>query len=72
MESMINMHGVVSSVVYSIIGIIILVLSFYIVEKITPHNLYKKIVEENNIAIAIVGAGFILAIAVIISSAIRG
>lgn len=66
------MHGVISSIVYSIIGIVILVLSFYIVEKITPHNLYKKIVEENNIAIAIVGAGFILAIAVIISSAIRG
>lgn len=72
MESMINMHGVISSIVYSIIGIVILVLSFYIVEKITPHNLYKKIVEENNVAIAIVGAGFILAIAVIISSAIRG
>lgn len=72
MESMINMHGVISSIVYSLIGIVILVLSFYIVEKITPHNLYKKIVEENNIAIAIVGAGFILAIAVIISSAIRG
>ncbi len=72
MESMISMHGLVSSIVYSLLGIIILVLSFYIVEKITPHNLYKKIVDENNVAIAIIGAGFMLAIAVIISSAIRG
>lgn len=72
MDSMINMHGLVSSIVYSILGIIILVLSFYIVEKITPQNLYQKIVDENNVAIAIIGAGFMLAIAVIISSAIRG
>ena len=72
MESMINMHALISSIVYSVLGIFILVVSFYIVEKMTPQNLYKKIVEENNVAIAIVGAGFMIAIALIIGSAIRG
>lgn len=72
MESLFNIKYIMASVVYSFIGIIILVLSFYIIEKITPENLWKEIVERQNLALAIIGAAFIIAIAIIVASAIHG
>ncbi len=69
---MINMKYVVASVVYSFLGIAVLVISFVVVEKITPQNLWKEIVEKQNKALAIMAAAFMIAIAMIISSAIHG
>jgi putative membrane protein len=61
-----------NSVLYSVIGIVILVIAFAIVEKLTPkHNLWKEIVENKNVALAIVAGFFMLAIAIIIASAIH-
>jgi putative membrane protein len=72
MNEFINMKYIIASVVYSLIGILILVISFYIIEKITPENIYKEIVEKQNLALAIIAAAFMLALAIIISSAIHG
>ncbi|CAH0994616.1 hypothetical protein EMA8858_00727 [Emticicia aquatica] len=72
MTDLLNLKYVYASVIYSIIGIVILTISFIIIEKITPQNIYKEIVEKGNTAIAIIAAAFILAIAIIISAAIHG
>lgn len=69
---MINMKYVVASLVYSFLGVAILLVCFIIVEKVTPENLRKELFEKQNKAIALVAAAFILAIAIIISSAIHG
>lgn len=69
---MINIKYIVASVVYSLLGVVILLVCFIIIEKITPENLLKELIEKQNTAIAIVAAAFILAIAIIISSAIHG
>jgi uncharacterized membrane protein YjfL (UPF0719 family) len=66
------MKYIIASVAYSLLGIIILVVCFVVIEKITPENLWKEIVDKQNTAMAIVAAAFILAIAIIISSAIHG
>lgn len=71
MQNLINLHSFGASVIYSLLGIFILVLSFYIVEKISPENLYKELVENKNTAIAIVAGAFMIAIAIIIASAIH-
>ena len=62
---------VLASLVYSVVGIVILGISFWIWEKITPENLWKEILEKQNIALAIVAAAFMIALAIIISSAIH-
>jgi uncharacterized membrane protein YjfL (UPF0719 family) len=62
---------IVASIVYSLIGIAILGVSFWIFEKVTPENVWKEIIEKQNIALAIVSAAFMIAIALIISSAIH-
>lgn len=72
MEILFNLRALTDSVVYSLVGIVILVLAFVAIEKITPENIYKKIVEQGNVALAIVIAAFTMAMAIIISSAIHG
>jgi len=67
-----NLKALVASLVYSLLGILILVVSFVIIEKLTPRTLWKEIIEEHNTALAIVAAAFMLAVALIISAAIHG
>ncbi len=67
-----SLNLLLNSVLYSVIGIVILVVSFFIVEKLTPkHNLWKEVVENKNVALAIVASFFMLSIAIIIASAIH-
>ncbi|THU40909.1 DUF350 domain-containing protein [Niastella caeni] len=66
------MHPIVNSILYSFLGIAILVIAFWIVEMLTPrHNLWKEVVEKQNMALAIVAGFFMLSIAIIIASAVH-
>jgi len=49
-----------------------MVFTYYVIEKITPENTWKEIVDNKNIALAIVFAALIIGIALIISAAIHG
>jgi putative membrane protein len=62
---------VLASLVYSLVGIVILGVCFWIWEKITPEDLWKEILEKQNLALAIVAAAFMISLAIIISSAIH-
>ena len=72
MEQMINLKSVCSSLLFSFIGLVMLWVSFFVFDKITPGNLWKEIVEEHNIALAITAGAMTLAIAQIIAAAIHG
>ncbi|MBM6500936.1 MULTISPECIES: DUF350 domain-containing protein [Flavobacterium] len=63
---------VINSLVFSAVGIAILFIAYFIIEKITPENTWKKITQENNVAVAIVFAALIIGISMIISAAIHG
>ena len=71
LNELISIKYIIASLVYSILGIAVLFFAFWIIEKITPENLWKEILEKQNMALAIVFAAFILAIAIIISAAIH-
>ncbi len=66
------LKNLIASSAYSLLGIVILVTSFVIIEKIAPENLWKEIVERQNVALSILAAGFMIAIAMIISAAVHG
>lgn len=62
----------INSLVFSALGITILFISFLFVEWLTPkHNIRKEILEKQNMAVAILAGFFMLAIAIIIASAIH-
>lgn len=71
MQNIIEIKAIVGSLVYSFLGIFVLVISFVIIEKITVLNLWKEISENKNMALAVMATGFMLAIAIIIASAIH-
>ncbi len=72
LQQLISFKYIIASLVFSAIGIGVLSFSFIIFDKLTPGNLWKEIVEEHNIALAITTAAFTLAIAQIIAAAIHG
>lgn len=66
-------HYIISSLIYSAIGIGILFVSFAFIEILTPkHNIRKEILENKNVAVAILAGFFMIAISIIIASAIHG
>ncbi len=63
---------ILNSIIFSVIGILILIGGYFIIEKITPENTWKEIVQNKNTALAIVFAALIIGISMIISAAIHG
>ncbi|EKT3957505.1 DUF350 domain-containing protein [Flavobacterium psychrophilum] len=66
------MKPVLNSILFSLLGIFILIIAYFIIEKLTPENTWKEISSNNNMALAIVFASFIIGISIIISAAIHG
>jgi len=72
MADLINLSSVFNSLLYSVLGIVVFWVSFIIVDKITPYDLWREIVEERNTALAIVIAATALGISIIVAAAIHG
>lgn len=62
---------ITSSLVYGGLGLIIFFLTLFLMEKLTPYSIEKKITEEGNIALGIVVAAIIISLGLIYSTAIR-
>ena len=60
-----------SSIIYALLGVVIFIACFIIVDKLTPYDLWKQLVEEKNVALAIVVGAAALGICLIIASAIH-
>ena len=66
------MRPILASIIFSIIVIAILLITYFIIEKLTPENTWSQISKNNNVALAIVFGAFIIGISMIISAAIHG
>ncbi|TMH10004.1 MAG: DUF350 domain-containing protein [Betaproteobacteria bacterium] len=60
------------SIVYAMIGVLVFWISFVIVDKVTPYDLWGEIIEKKNVALAIVVGAMAIAIALIVAAAIHG
>ena len=72
MEKVINVGYVINSITFSVIGILIFGLGFWIFDRLTPYSLWKEVVEEKNVAVAIIVSAVALGVSLIIASAIHG
>jgi uncharacterized membrane protein YjfL (UPF0719 family) len=59
------------SVVFALAGVLIFWISFLIIDKLTPYNLWEEIVEKQNRALALVVAAMSLGICIIVAAAIH-
>lgn len=71
MKGIVDWNTVLASVIYAGVGIAILVISFLIIEKLSPQNLWKEVSQNKNTALAMMASAYILAVAIIIASAIH-
>ena len=72
MEQVFALKYIVAAVVYSLLGIAILIFAVAVFDWVTPKKLWQEIVEEKNLPLAITCAAMIIAVAMIVSSAIHG
>jgi putative membrane protein len=63
---------VVGSILYAVIGVIVLWLSFVVIDKLTPYKLWEEICEKKNLALAVVVGAMFIAIGQIVAAAIHG
>lgn len=64
--------AVVSSAVFAGIGLAVFALAFYIMTKVAPFSVKKEIEEDQNVALAVIMAGVLIGISLIIAAAVHG
>lgn len=66
-----HLGSMLNALIYAVMGVIILIVSFVVWDKVTPYDLWKEIVEKQNTALAIFAGLMALGIAIIVASAVH-
>jgi uncharacterized membrane protein YjfL (UPF0719 family) len=66
-----NINVIANSIIYAILGVAIFCIAFVLVDRLTPFNLWKELVEKQNTALAVVVGFAALGICVIVAAAIH-
>jgi putative membrane protein len=64
-------RNIEAALVFAFIGIGVFVLSFLIIDKLTPYDLWKEIVHEKNMALAVLVGALSIGICIIIAAAVH-
>jgi putative membrane protein len=64
--------AVLNMVIFAVIGIVIALVGFKVFDQCTPGDLAKEIIENKNVAAAIIGAAVILGVCLIVAAAMAG
>ncbi|PWQ96194.1 DUF350 domain-containing protein [Leucothrix arctica] len=64
--------GIIATVLYSLIGIIMATIGFKVVDWLTPGDLADEVANKGNRALAILAGSMILGVCIIIASAVIG
>lgn len=65
-------HAVLSSAVFTTMGLVFFAGTFFVIQKFLPFSLRKELEEDHNTAVGIVIAAIIIGIAMIVSAAVHG
>ncbi len=63
--------NIVNALVFAFIGVMVFVVAFIVMDKLTPYHLWKEIVQEHNMALAILVGAMSIGICIIIAAAIH-
>ena len=64
-------HNIQAALVFALIGIVVFIGAFVIVDKITPYDLWKEIVVEKNLALAVLVGAMSIGVCIIIAAAVH-
>ena len=60
------------SILFALIGVVVFWISFIVIDKLTPYDLWKELVENRNMALGLVVAAMSLGISIIVAAEIHG
>ncbi|MDB5896854.1 MAG: hypothetical protein JWP22_2789 [Ramlibacter sp.] len=60
------------SILYALIGVVVFGGCFFVIDKLTPYNLWEEIIEKQNVALAIVVGAMALGVSIIVAAAVHG
>ena len=58
------------SILYALVGVLVFWISFVIIDKLTPYDLWAEICKKKNVALAIVVGAMCIAIGLIVAAAL--
>ena len=64
-------YPMLNALIFATIGILIFVVAFAIIDRLTPYHLWKEIVEEHNTALAILVGAMSIGMCIIIAAAVH-
>jgi putative membrane protein len=67
----VNLSALGNALLYSVLGILIFVVAFVIIDKMTPYHLWKEIIEDKNVALAILIGALSIGMCIIIAAAVH-
>jgi putative membrane protein len=63
--------NLLNALIYAILGIVIFIFCFFLLDKMTPYHLWREINEEKNVALAILIGAISLGMCIIIAAAVH-
>ena len=73
MEPLANLGpNVIAVIVYALLGMLLIGLGLWAVDRLTPGTMWKEIIEEHNTALATVMGAVMVAFSIVIAAAIAG
>lgn len=69
---MLTIQTFLASLAYSFLGILMFIVTFVIVDILTPVKLRVEIIDKGNTAVAVLAGAVALSIAIIVAAAIHG
>lgn len=64
--------GLLLMVVFSLVGTALAIIGYRLFDKFTPGDLHREIVEQKNVAAAIIGGAVIVGVCIIVAAAMVG
>jgi len=71
MVEQIKFGSLISSLIYSFLGVFIFWICFLVIDRLTPYHLWKEIIEEKNTALGVLVGGIAIGICIIVAAAIH-
>lgn len=65
-------QSLLAAVLFSVIGIAVFAVAFFVVAKVVPFSIRKEIEEDQNTALGLVLGSIIIGLSLIISAAVHG
>ena len=60
-----------NALIYAVLGVLIFVFVFVLIDKLTPYHLWREVVDGKNVALAILVGSVALGICIIIAAAVH-